>query len=86
VLVLTRKAGQKLLIGDDVEIIFLNSYEGQFKVGIDAPLSVKILRSEIKKYPEKFKGVELSTNSEDKPVENKVNIYYKTKVKPWKDV
>jgi len=47
ILVLTRKAGQKILIGDDIVIYFLRTTEEDFRIGIDAPDDVKILREEI---------------------------------------
>lgn len=45
-LVLTRKAGQSIMIGDDIEI-FVSSIDGNtVRIGIKAPRDLKILRKE----------------------------------------
>lgn len=46
-LVLTRKLGQKIRVGDDVEVTILEVRSGQVKVGIKAPPEVKVHREEI---------------------------------------
>ena len=46
-LVLGRKAGEQILIGDDIVVTVLEIDERQIKVGIDAPRQVRILRSEL---------------------------------------
>lgn len=46
-LVLTRKKGERILIGDDITMVILGEDRGQFRVGIDAPKDVKILREEL---------------------------------------
>lgn len=46
-LILTRKAGEKLLIGDNIEITILNVRGGQVKLGINAPKDVTVHREEI---------------------------------------
>ena len=45
---LTRRIGEKILIGDDIEIIVLGICRNQARIGIEAPESVKILRKELK--------------------------------------
>jgi carbon storage regulator len=47
VLVLTRKLGQILDIGDGITVTVLEVRSGQVKLGIQAPLSVPIHRREI---------------------------------------
>jgi len=47
-LILRRKAGESLLIGDDIEIEFLETANWGVKVGIRAPKEVSILRKELK--------------------------------------
>ena len=47
-LVLRRRAGECLLIGDDIEIEFLEVNSQAVKVGIRAPRHVSILRKELK--------------------------------------
>jgi carbon storage regulator len=46
-LVIRRRAGEALLIGDDVEIEILEVTHTQVKLGIRAPKQVTILRKEI---------------------------------------
>lgn len=46
-LILSRKAGESILIGDDIEIIILETDTNQIKLGINAPKTVKVLRKEI---------------------------------------
>lgn len=46
-LVLTRKNGETIKIGDDVEITIISSKNDQVKIGIKAPKNVEIYRKEI---------------------------------------
>lgn len=46
-LVLTRKTGQKLIIGDNIEIIVLETKGDSVKIGIKAPKNITIYREEI---------------------------------------
>lgn len=46
-LLLTRKVGEKLRIGDDVTISVLGVRGGQIRIGIDAPRHVKVDREEV---------------------------------------
>lgn len=46
-LVLTRKSGERLMIGDDVTLTILEVGKGQVKIGIAAPPGVKVHREEI---------------------------------------
>ena len=48
-LVLTRKIGDTILIGDKIKIV-INDVKGcQVRVGIDAPKEIKITREELKR-------------------------------------
>jgi carbon storage regulator len=47
VLVLTRKQGEKILIGDDIVITVLDVRGDSIRIGIDAPRGVKIQRDEV---------------------------------------
>jgi len=47
VLVLTRKVGERILIGDDIVITVLDSRGDGVRIGIDAPRGVKIQREEV---------------------------------------
>lgn len=46
-LILTRKAGQSLVLGDDVVVTVLEVDGDRVKLGIAAPQSVRILRQEL---------------------------------------
>ncbi|MBL4932904.1 MULTISPECIES: carbon storage regulator CsrA [Clostridium] len=46
-LVITRKKGESLLIGDDIEIEVLKLENGSVKLAINAPKSIRILRKEL---------------------------------------
>lgn len=48
-LILQRKAGESLLIGEDVEVSVLSVEAGRVRLAIQAPKSVPILRSELKR-------------------------------------
>jgi len=47
VLVLTRKAGERVLIGDDIVITILDTRGDGIRIGIEAPRGVNIQRDEI---------------------------------------
>lgn len=46
-LVLTRKAGERIVIGDDIVITILDTRGDGIRIGIDAPKGVKIQREEV---------------------------------------
>jgi carbon storage regulator len=46
-LVLTRKNGESIKIGDDIEITIIHSKNDQVKIGIKAPKNIEILRQEL---------------------------------------
>ena len=46
-LVLTRKINEKIIIGDEVEIVLVDIGKDQVKIGINAPKSVKVHRWEV---------------------------------------
>jgi len=47
VLVLSRRAGESILIGGEVEVIILGTDGGQVRVGIRAPRDITVLRKEL---------------------------------------
>jgi len=47
VLILTRKVGESIMIGDSVEVKILGLRAGQVKIGIEAPKDLKVHREEI---------------------------------------
>jgi len=46
-LVLTRRTGERLMIGDDVNVSVLSVKGNQVRIGIDAPRDVAVHREEI---------------------------------------
>lgn len=48
-LVLSRKIGEKIIIGDDIEIVVIDSNQSTVKLGINAPKSVSVYREELYK-------------------------------------
>lgn len=46
-LVLTRKAGEAVRIGDDIEIMVVEILGNAIRLGIEAPREVRVLRSEL---------------------------------------
>ena len=48
-LILRRKPGEQLLIGDNIRITVMDVSEGGVRLAIDAPREITILRSELKK-------------------------------------
>jgi len=45
-LILTRKKGEAIAIGDDIQIQVLNVKGGQVRIGIEAPREVQVNREE----------------------------------------
>ncbi len=46
-LILTRRSGESIRIGDDIEVVILEAKYNQVKIGINAPRDVTILREEL---------------------------------------
>ena len=47
-LVLSRKVGERILIGDDISLTVVRVTGGGVRIGIDAPLSIQVVREELK--------------------------------------
>lgn len=46
-LVLSRRQGERILIGDDIEITVVRIGPNSIRIGIEAPKELKIMRSEL---------------------------------------
>lgn len=46
-LILTRRVGEAIMIGDDTKVVVLSVQGSQVRVGIDAPSDVTVHREEI---------------------------------------
>ncbi len=47
-LVLSRKVGERILIGDDIAVTVVRVAQGVVRIGVDAPQDLAIVREEIK--------------------------------------
>jgi len=46
-LIFSRKIGEKIRVGDDIEIVVLEMKKGQVRIGINAPKGLTIHREEV---------------------------------------
>lgn len=46
-LILTHRIGEKLFIGDEIEVVVLDVNRNQVKIGIKAPRELTVLREEL---------------------------------------
>lgn len=46
-LVVTRRIGEKIMIGDDVEVVIIGIQGNQVRIGVKAPKYVEVHREEI---------------------------------------
>ena len=46
-LILTRKVGEKLIIGEDIVVTVLGVNGGHVRIGVDAPKDIEVHREEI---------------------------------------
>lgn len=46
-LVVTRRIGEKIIIGDDVEVVIIGINGNQVRIGVKAPKDVEVHREEI---------------------------------------
>ena len=61
-LVLTRKTGETLMLGDDIQVKVIGIDGDQVKIGINAPKTLKIYRHEIFEAIQKENEAALNTN------------------------
>jgi len=64
-LVLTRKSGEGIRVGDDIRVIVTEIREGQVRLGIEAPKSIGIYRDEVYALIEEENRCSVSTTSQD---------------------
>lgn len=62
-LVLTRRLGESITIGDEVKVVVVDIDGNQVKLGIEAPRKIEIYREELY---EKIKGVPFSDQKKTK--------------------
>lgn len=52
-LVLTRKEGERIVIGDNIVVMVVGTKNGRYRIGIEAPPDVPIDREEVREAKEK---------------------------------
>ena len=62
-LILTRKVGESVLIGDDISITILSVRGNQVKLGVEAPKEVSVHREEIYQRIKQMKDEQLDSSS-----------------------
>lgn len=50
-LVLGRRTGERILIGDQVQVTLVRAADGRARIGVDAPKGMRILREELVEQP-----------------------------------
>jgi carbon storage regulator len=63
-LVLTRKEGERILIGDNISVTVVRIAGGGVRLGVDAPPEVAVMRSELK---DKLNAAELGRATGEEP-------------------
>lgn len=63
-LVLSRKVGQRLVIGDNITIVISRITGNRVQIGIEAPDDVHIMRGELDKIRRQFSEGETESNSD----------------------
>jgi len=67
-LVLTRKVGERIQIGDNITVVVTKSAGNRVTLGIEAPKNVRIVRGELEKYVDAFRDDEAGAEEETKPL------------------
>ena len=66
-LVLSRKIGESLRIGEDIELVILDVNRGQVRIGIEAPKTTNIVRSELLTRAQGEQAGDAANTNEEKP-------------------
>ena len=64
-LILTRRVGETLMVGDDVTVTVLGVKGNQVRIGVNAPKEISVHRVEIYMRIQAEKNVQLASHEED---------------------
>ncbi|WP_442956495.1 carbon storage regulator CsrA [Paenibacillus sp. YIM B09110] len=78
-LVLTRKKGESLLIGDEIELSILEVSGDIVKIGIKAPKEINVLRKELYTSVEEMNRSAENSSINDEALKNQINFLKKMK-------
>jgi len=70
-LVLTRRAKERILIGDNIELVVVSIQHGRVRLGIECPRDTLILRKELEERPLRNKGQYRNRDAAQKRVTEK---------------
>lgn len=77
-LILTRRAGETLMIGDDVSITVLGVKGNQVRIGVNAPKNISVHREEIYQRIQREKsqqaGAPTSIEEDEDNIGNKIHL------------
>ena len=65
-LVLSRKVGERILVGNDITITVVRMAQGVVRIGVEAPSDMPIVREEIKEQMATSKGGQSATPTNPK--------------------
>ncbi|MGA2799594.1 MAG: carbon storage regulator CsrA [Thermoguttaceae bacterium] len=63
-LVLSRKVGEKILIGDNISVTVVRVAQGIVRIGVEAPQNLPVVREEIKDQMREHKPVKKAATAE----------------------